>query len=94
MGGLRWEGGGRINVRPPPPLGKLKKGFSTWGAFYSSNGVGGFFLNLEIDSDDLSYFESVQLYIYINVIQGAYNHNVFNLCSSKYEKEFINVVNQ
>ena len=56
-------------------------------------------LNLEIDSDLLLYFESINRVgltypsnFLFNVIQCAYN--VFNVCISKYEKEFLKVVNQ
>ena len=56
-------------------------------------------LNLEIDSDLLLYFESINRVgltypsnFLFNVIQYAYN--VFNACISKYEKEFLKVVNQ
>ena len=56
-------------------------------------------LNLEIDSDLLMYFESINRRgltypsnFLFNVIQCAYN--VFNVCISKYEKEFLKVVNQ
>ena len=56
-------------------------------------------LNLEIDSDLLRYFESINRggFTYpsnflCNVIQCAYN--VFKVCISKCEKEFLEVVNQ
>ena len=56
-------------------------------------------LNFEIDSDLLRYFESINRggltypsNFLFNVIQCAYN--VFNVCYSKYEKEFLKVVNQ
>ena len=55
-------------------------------------------LNLEIDSDLLMYFESINrgglTYLsnfLFNVILCAYN--VFNVCISKYVKEFLKVVN-
>ena len=56
-------------------------------------------LNFEIDSDLLRYFESINRggFTYpsnflCNVIQCAYN--VFKVCISKCEKEFLEVVNQ
>ena len=56
-------------------------------------------LNLEIDSDLLLYFESINRVgltypsnFLFDVIQCAYN--VFNVFISKYEKEFLKVVNQ
>ena len=56
-------------------------------------------LNHEIDSDLLMYFESINRggltypsNFLFNVIQCAYY--VFNVCISKYKKEFLKVVNQ
>ena len=55
--------------------------------------------NLEIDYDLLMYFESINRggltypsNFLFNVMQCAYN--VFNICISKYEKEFLKVINQ
>ena len=49
--------------------------------------------NLEIDSDLLRYFEANKnVGVLFNVIQCAYN--IFNVCISKYEQEFLKVVNQ